>query len=51
MVQYIPFIHKLPKKQKEQPPQIPLYIEYYPVEEEKSKEKDKKENITIIELF
>jgi hypothetical protein len=46
---YIPFIHKLIKKEKKQI-QLPLYIEKYPKIIERE-EKDSTENIIIIDLF
>jgi len=51
MALYVPFIHKISKKKKEIPVQIPLYIEEYPMPPlpEKSKEEDK-ECIVIIQL-
>jgi hypothetical protein len=46
---YIPFIHKLPKKEKFVPEQIPLYIDApLPVKKEKENKEVKK---FIIELF
>jgi len=48
---YIPFIHKIIKKEKTKPVQIPLYIEKdFEILEKKNKEEENK-NITIIELF
>jgi hypothetical protein len=47
---YIPFIHKLLKKEKDKPVQIPLYIDNTPAIREKLKEEEK-ESIFIIELF
>lgn len=46
---YIPFIHKILKKEK-QPTQLPLYIEKEPRTIEK-KEKEEKETVITIELF
>lgn len=52
MAIYIPFIHKLPKKRREIPEQIPLYIEEYrrlPQTPEKTKDDDKE--VIIIQLL
>ena len=49
MVLYIPFIHKIYKKEKEKLEQIPLYIEnQFPT---KKDENNKNNSIIIIELF
>lgn len=48
---YIPFIHKILKKEKHKQVYIPLYIDNIPSIPEKSKEKEESESIFIIELF
>jgi len=51
MALYIPFIHKISKKKKEVPVQIPLYIEEYPMPPpERSKEEDRG-SVVIIQLL
>lgn len=53
---YIPFIHKILKKEKFVQIQIPLYIEKYipspkEIKKEEIEELEEKESITIIDLF
>lgn len=50
MLPYIPFIHKMPKKEKFVPMQLPIYIERSPLLGEQKEKEDKKELI-IIELL
>lgn len=51
MFQYIPFIHKIVKKEKKQPEQVSLYIEDIIPENKKTEEKETEQPIIVIELF